>query len=303
LHWLVAIHIAVVLFSVAMVLDKHLVVRMFPSSATFNVVFGLLQFIVAPAFLVTAVFTVGFDGGSGIPWAIATGLAWGFALSLFFAGLRLEEVSRAAPISASAPVFVALIAVVLFGESLTLFQWSAILAVVLGAALVSAQFDGWTPRIARGRALAMLVASAIFMSIGITASDQAVERMNVWAVQGFRSFSMGLTVIALTWRPSMHRQMLYTMRRGRAVGALFVTEGVIGPLAQLTFLMALTQGSVAVVTAVVSSGLPLLVLLLTIALSTKAWNVLNESLDRQTLGPKAFATALIVAGVATLAIV
>ena len=59
--------------------------------------------------------------------------------------------------------------------------------------------------------------------------------------------------------------------------------------------------SVSLVSAV-SSSRPLLVLLLSIALSTNAWNVLNESVDRQTLGLKALSTVLIVAGVVTLAV-
>ena len=108
-------------------------------------------------------------------------------------------------------------------------------------------------------------------------------------------------MLAIAWRPSMHSELLATLRRGRAVGAVFVTEGVMGPLAALTFVVALSKGSVGVVSATVSS-IPLLVLLISMALSTKAWNVLNEPLDRQTIGLKAVATVLIVAGVITLAV-
>lgn len=302
MNWLVAIHISVVLFAVVSVLDKHLVARMFPSAATFNIVFGLLQFVVAPTFLIAVVFTVGFDGGSGIPWAMGAGVAWGLGLSLFFAGLRYEEVSRAAPIQATAPVVAAIIAVTFFGDSLTLVQWGAVLLVVLSAALVSARFDGWTPRIAHGRGLFLLMAGAVVIGVAFVVSDEAVDRMNVWAVQGFRALFMGLFVLAIMWRPSRHSELVTILKDGKAMLVMFAAEGILGPLAALALVVAFANGSVSVVSAVGSSR-PLLVLIISIALSTKAWNVLNEPLDGQILGIKAVATALIVGGVVTLAVV
>ncbi len=301
MHWLVAIHISTALFAVVSVLDRHLVARMFPSAATFSAVFALLQFLIAPAFLVTVIFTVGFDGGSGIPWAIAAGIAWGLGLALFFAGLRLVEVSRAAPIQAAAPVVAAIIAVTLFDDSLSLLQWSAIVVVVLGAAMISGTREGWALRVARGRGLTLLVAGTIVIGVAFVVSDEAADRMNVWAVQGFRALTMGLFVLAISWRPSMHRELVATLRDGKAMAVMLMAEGILGPLAALALVAAFANGSVSVVSAVGSSR-PLLVLLMSIALSTKTWNVLNEPLDRETLGLKAASTILIVGGVATLAL-
>ena len=301
MHWLVAIHISVALFAVVSVLDKHLVARMFPSTATFNVVFALLQFVIAPTFLIAVAFTVGFDGGSGIPWAMASGVTWGVGLALFFAGLRTVEVSRAAPIQAAAPVFAAVLAVSLFGDTLSVLQSGAILVVVVGAGLVTARMDGWVPKVPQGRGLILLAASSVVMGIAFVVSDEAVDRLNAWGVQGFRALFMGLTVLAIAWRPSIHQEVVATLRRGRAMGVMIIAEGILGPLAALSLTVALSQGSVSVVSAVASSR-PLLVLLISIALSTKAWNVLNEPLDRQTIGLKVASTVLIVGGVVTLAL-
>ena len=90
-------------------------------------------------------------------------------------------------------------------------------------------------------------------------------------------------------------------RDTKAVGVMFFTEGLLGPAAILTLIIALAAGPVSLVS-VVTASRPLLVLLMSIALSTPAWNILREPLDRETLGLKAISTGLIVGGVVVLAI-
>jgi uncharacterized membrane protein len=81
---------------------------------------------------------------------------------------------------------------------------------------------------------------------------------------------------------------------------MLLAEGLIAPAAILTLIMALADGPVSLVSAITASR-PILVFLLSIALSTPALNMLREPLDRQTLGVKAISIAFTVAGVITLA--
>jgi transporter family protein len=298
--WLTAALLSTGLFALVSVLDKRLVEQLFPSFSTFNVAFGLLQFFVAPVFFIIAFTTVGFDGGSGIPWAIAAGIVWAIGLSLFFYGLRLEEVSRAAPMQAIAPIFVAVIAVTFMGDELSLAQWVAIVLVVVGAVMVSLRQENGRYRIAHGRAFLVLLASSFALGVAFIVTGEAVERMNVWAVQSFRAMFMGLGVLAVSWRPALNAELRKALRDRKAVGVLFLAEGTMAPVAALLFAVGLSLGPVAVVSAVTSSR-PLIVLVLSTLLSTRIWNVLNEPLDRATLGLKVFSTALIVGAVITLA--
>jgi transporter family protein len=298
--WLTAALLSTGLFAVVSILDKRLVEHLFPSFAVFNVSFGLLQFFVAPVFFVIAFTTVGFDGGSGIPWAIGAGIVWAIGLSLFFYGLRLEEVSRAAPMQAIAPIFVAVIAVTFLGDELSLVQWVAIVLVVVGAVMVSLRQENGRYRIVHGRAFLVLLASSFALGGAFVVTGEAVERMNVWAVQSFRAMFMGLGVLAVSWRPALHAELRQVLRDAKAVGTLVVGEGIMAPAAATLFAIGLSLGPVAVVSAVTSSR-PLIILLLSTLLSTRMWNVLNEPLDRATLGLKAFSTALIVVAVITLA--
>jgi drug/metabolite transporter (DMT)-like permease len=296
MDWLVAVLLSTTLFAVVSILDKRLVEHSYPSFSTFNVTFGLLQFLVAGVFFVAVMPTVGFEGGGGIPWALGAGVLWGVGLSLFFYGLRLEEVSRAAPMQSLSPVFTAIFAGAFFGDSVSAPQWVLILVVVTGAAMVNLRPANGSFRIARGRAFLVLLTSAFTLGWAFIVSDEAVARMNVWAVQGLRALGMGVTVVALTWRPRLTGPLIAAIGNPRASGLMFLTEGIMGPLAALTFVYALSVGPVSLVTTV-GAIRPLAILAITIGLSTPLWNVLNEQIDPRTIGLKAVSTVLIVGGV------
>ena len=299
--WVAAVLISTTLFALVSVLDKRLLAHLFPSAQSFNVAFGLLQAPISALLFAVVVPTVGFDGGAGIPWAIASGLLWAGGITLFFHGLRLEEVSRATPIQMTAPIFTALLAVTFLGESLNALQWVAIVVVVLGGATVTVRPElGWF-RIANRRALVILLGASFVMGVAFVVSKEATNQMNVWAIQAFRAASMGAGVLALQGRRQALREARRMLGDRRAMGTLVLTEGIMAPIAAFMFVVALSLGPVSLVSAV-SSSRPLIVLGASAALSTRFWNVLGERLDRRTLGIKLASTVLIVGGVAVLAL-
>ena len=299
MNWLAGALLSTLMFSVISIADKRLISDLFPNFSTFNITFALLQFPIATVFFVGVFSTVGFDGGGGIPWAAGSGLLWAVGLSLFFYGLSIEEVSRAAPMQSITPVFTAIIAVLFFDDIVTLLQWVAILVIVGAAVMINLRRVEGRYRIARGKAFAVLLASALVLALAFIVSDEATERMNIWATQGFRALFMGLGILAFTWRPPYTRQVIQTLRNPRTAGLMFLAEGIGGPTAALTFVYALSVGPVSLVATVVAIR-PLSVLIISMALSTPLWNVLREPLDRETIALKIVSTLLIVGGVITL---
>ena len=227
--WVTAVLISTTVFAVVAVLDKRLTTNLFPSAGSFNVGFGVMQVCVSLIYFAFVIPSIGFDGGSGIPWAMASGLFWGLGLFFFFHGLRLEEVSRAVPVQQMGPVFAAVVAVLFLGESLTAFQWAAALLVIGGAVLVSARPEHGLFRIARGRAFFLLLAGSFSMGMAFVVSEQATREMNVWAIQAVRSGTMSVSIFLLSARPVTVRQFLSASRNpynlwdagagGRAAGA------------------------------------------------------------------------------------
>jgi bacterial/archaeal transporter family protein len=298
--WLIAVLLSTMFFAWVTVLDKKLVTDLFPSMQDFYLVFGLMQFVIGPAIMAIAWANGGFGGIEGIAWSLGTGVTFVVALWLFFYGLKLEDASRAAPLQSLSTVFATLIAVVLLGETLTPVQGVAVAVVVAGAALVSMRRENGAFRLARGRALLALVASALGLGIAFVVTKQATDHASVWAVQGVSTLVLGVLTVAVVGRRDRFAGIPALVCDRHLVGVMLLTEGVLAPAAVGTLMLAFTLGTVSLVS-VVAASRPLLVLIISAGLSTRVWNVLHEPLDRETLGLKAFSTLLIVGGVATLA--
>ena len=299
MNWIAGALASTLLFSIVSILDKRLVSNLFPNFATFNITFALLQFFIAAVFFVGVVPTVGFDGGAGIVWAAASGLLWAGGLSLIFYGLSIEEVSRVAPMQSVTPVFTALIAVTFFDDVVTPLQWIAIIVIVSAAVMINLRRVNGRFRIARGRAFVVLMAAALVLAMAFIVSDEATDRMNIWATQGFRALFMGLGILAFAWRPERMQVVIHTLRNPRTALMMFMTEGILGPIAALSFVYALSVGPVSLVTTVAAVR-PLSVLIISAALSTPVWYFLDEPLDRETIALKVTSTVLIVGGVIAL---
>jgi drug/metabolite transporter (DMT)-like permease len=299
LDWFSASILATVLIALVSVMDKRLMRTWFTEFWPFVITFGLLGF--ARAGVLAGIWATSpspFET-EGVAWAAVSGVLWATGLALFFYVLSFEEVSRASPVQAITPVFTVLIAVGLYGESLSALQGAAMLMVIAGAVGVNLHRVHGRLVIARGRSLALLVLSALILGWAFVATDRAAASLDVVGVELVRTLTLAITVVALTWRPSRHHALVRALRRPAGLTGITLTEGVMAPVAIFVLVYALSVGPVSLVSTVFSAW-PLVVLALSTALSTPALNLLNEPLDRQTLGFKTVSTVLIVAGVAAL---
>jgi drug/metabolite transporter (DMT)-like permease len=297
--WLLAALLSTMFFAWVSVLDKKLVTDLFSDVRDFFLIFGLMQIVIGPAFMVIAWATGGFGGADGLAWSTATGFAFLGGLLLFFYGLSIEEVSRAVPMQCLSSVFATLIAVTLLGESLTLVQVAAVFVVITGSVLVSLRRVDGALKFARGRAFIVLLASAMLLGTAFVAMKQATDVASIWAVEGVSVTVLGVLVLALMARRERLMRVPAMLRIPHLVSVMVLAEGLFAPAAVYTLVQAFSLGTVSMVS-VVGSARPLLVLIISSGLSTRAWNVMHEPIDRETLGLKALSTALIVGGVATL---
>lgn len=301
MSWLTAALLSTLFFALISVFDKKLLTDLFRTVPDFFVVFGLMQLVIGGVFTLVALATGGIAINPGFWWSIASGFAFAAGLPLFFTALRYEEASRAIPIMALMPVFATIIGVVLLGERLTAIQTIAVIVIISGAALVSMRRVNGRLRIATGRAFLLLVGASAVLGIAFVVTKLATDTTSIWAVQGISTLVLGLAILAVVFRRAPLAQIPSYLRHAPTASLMLLTEGLLAPGAILTLIIALEAGPVSLVS-VVTASRPLLVLLLTLALSTPAWNILREPLDRETIGLKTTSTALIVGGVITLAL-
>ena len=301
MEWIAYGLVSAFAFSVVSVLDKRMLLRYFPSVRAFNLLVGTTQITVAALVLAVVLPLEGVQNVKAAGLAVASGMVLGGSLALFFFALSRVDVSRATPLWLTSPIFAALLAMGFLGDKVTPGQWAAIVVVVVGAAMVS-----YNPAPGRRGFLTGIVALALLLAaftqaVGFVINKEASADLAIWVNNGWRMLGFAVGLILVNYTRSAVREAAAYVRNGAGMRLMILTEGVLAPLASLALIGSITTGPIAPVTAV-NSTRPLFLLLISTALSTRFWNLLNEPLDRSTLLLKAVSTMLIVGGTVGLAL-
>ena len=283
-------------FAFISALDKILIARFTPNPRTFIVMVGLTQFLLA----VVVIPWVEWTGYTEVDTALAivSGLASGGYLVLMFWVMGTQDVSRVIPVTSTYPIFVAILALFLLGEQVSLLAWVGIFVTVAGAALMSL---GPTARPSeRGRGQVFAFVLLIFASLGFGLSQvfskMVADDMDVWTLFFWRAIGNGAACVAFTIKPSGMSDLVNTLKRPTSVGLILFTEGALVFVALAFLLGAIYSGPVSLVSTVMATR-PLFVFALGIILSMGVSNVLNEPLERKILVIKTLSIVMTVGGV------
>ena len=134
MSWLVTSFATPIFFAVLIVLDKKLLSEYISSAKTFFFLIGFFQVVTAALILIIA------------PWnspnsilmlsaAVGSGIVWGLGLMLMLNALKHLDASRVTNVYHTYPIFVALLAMLIINEYLSVYQYLAIIVTVLGAGL------------------------------------------------------------------------------------------------------------------------------------------------------------------------
>ena len=298
--WILVSLVAAATLAVVNLTDKRLLDHHLPNLDTLYawVAFVLVVYIVGAV----AVFGVPVDTSPEfILAALGSGLSLGIGYALLFVALKVDEASRAVAISQVYPIVVALLAVPFLGEQLNLFQWGAILLVVLGTFLISlpASPGGLVaPRLSRG--VPASLASGLFLGVGIFAAKVALEESSLVTVFIYQQVGTLLAFLPFC-RPRVIGLLVGAMRNPHTVALLAVGEGLLPLVVVGGALLATKLGPVSLVSAFLATT-PMFVFVLATALSQGRWQLMQEAIHRQALALKLAAITMIVAGVSALGV-
>ena len=279
------------------VLDKRLVSNNMPSLSAFYM--GTLLSLVGYATVVLVL--TGLPDNASTDRLIAagvSGLCWGGALGMMFWGYKYEEASRASALIHTFPVFVAILAVTVLGETLVAGQWVAIIVVVAGAFTISLRTSNGAKILRLTRAFPILVGASMFTALALLTGKYALEELPVWFVFALRNYGM-VVVFAFLWRPGAFQQLFGALRDWRTVLLLFLAEYSLAPLAVVLNVAATSLGPVSLVSTLTATR-PVFVFIFGSILSVPALRLLDEPLDRPTLLVKLTAIIMVVGGIAAL---
>lgn len=232
--------------------------------------------------------------------ALGGGMIWGLALILLFWTLRTEQIGRVVPVSQTSPVFAAILGVVFLGEHLEWWGWLAVALVVAGAAIVSADpqqiLSGGFKKIYLWVVLAAALIGVAQVLLKVSSDD-----LGVWHNMSIRGTGLFLTLALPVLRPSVAKDLVVFITKRKTAIPVLITEGI-GPIFGNGFLLlALANGPVSLVSALLGTR-PIFILLITLAFAPIAKRALNEQFTRADVVTKVVSTVAVVTGVVIISL-
>jgi len=295
--WITAAIVAAAGMGVVAILDSHLLTKRLPGLRSFllpvgvmHLVFGLIVFGIRPfpEEVGTVPLLVAF--GSGIIRS-AGGL-------LMLNTMRSQEISRVIPVVHTFPIFVAILAVPVLGETLGYIQWLSIFMTVAGAVLISVQRDSDGQGARLHKSFAILLASSLFMGVANTGSKYALDYISFWNMYSINGICFGTVFLLISARPKILNEIKQMNQRGLALSLLTLNELLVVAGVILSF-WAMEQGPVSLVSTIMGAR-PAFVFIFALALSRIFPAVLEERLSRGIIVMKIISIAFIIGGVTLL---
>ncbi len=293
MNWINTALLSTAIFGVVSIFDSHLIAKRMPSFRTFMLpagiaflIYGLVLFYLFPL-----------PEGTGLEIlliAIAAGIFNAASVTIMLYTLKREEVSRVIPIVHTYPIFVAMMAVPLLGESLYYLQWLAIIIVVAGAVTISFRESPSGSTTWLGKTFLLLFGSGLLLAMANIASKYVLAYISFWNLFWFRGFCLAVTFLAFSMRPHTLKQLINMKQRNSAIALLTFNE-LLALVAIVLSLWSMQRGPVSLVSTIIGSR-PIFVLIYSLILSRVSPMFIEWQPGRRMLALRLVAIAMIVGG-------
>lgn len=283
------------------ILDSHLISKRMPSTRSYLLV-------VSPVMLlVTLIFAFVFPLPAGLSFwqlmvAVASGLLRATFLVILLYSLRREEVSRVVPVISIYPVFVAIMAVPILGETLNYLQVLAIAIVVAGVVIISLKKRAGSSKNRLGATFFLLLGASLLLAMADITSKYALDYISFWNMYWISILSLVVILLLISLRRSVIKELAHVVNPRSALVLVAFNEMLVIVSAIMLF-WAMEKGPVSLVSTITSTR-PVFVLIYALILSRFLPGALLEgSLSRGVLKVRIIATAMIAGGIAIIYLV
>ncbi len=297
MNWTGAATLSAATLGLVNVIDSHLISKRLPSLQSFLVPVSVIHLSTG----LIAFYLFPLPDGIGIMpilIALAAGLLRAAGIGIMLYILKKEDVSRVIPIVYTYPIFVAIMAIPLLGESLNYLQWLAILIVVAGAIVVSFEhsFSGSTAQI--GKPFLILFVSSLFNALADIAGKYSLGYMSFWNLFWLVSFCISGAFLLISVRPQTFKE-LKAMKQKKVILSFFAFSETMAPAGIVLSYWAMQRGPVSLVSAIGGSR-PVFVAIYSLILGLIFPGFLIRSAIKRALLLRLLATALIVGGLSII---
>jgi drug/metabolite transporter (DMT)-like permease len=253
---------------------------------------GLHAFFNSLSVMIIAYFIGGFSFDLGTVFSgLVIGGLYVVANYFWFAGVGSEEVSRFAPVLSFDIVFISVLSFIFLGEILSTVAYGGVALTVLGCILISLEDPLHNLRKMKSSwGLAAALASAFAYSVREVIFKHVSTGIDIWALLLYFGIAGMVFSTPLIYKS---RKALKKNTKGLE---LMMVSGLVSGIAQSTFFLAVSMGSVVLVSTITKTRF-LLIFFAATAISRLHPEILHEPLDRKILIQKLFATLMIISGV------
>jgi drug/metabolite transporter (DMT)-like permease len=205
-NWIATAIVAAAITGVVLVIDSHLISKRMPNLRAYLVPVGIMQ--LGFGLIILCFFALP-EQVSATPLlvAIGSGFIRSIGVLLMLQAMRSEEVSRIIPVANTFPIFVAILAVPILGESLGYVEWLSIFITVTGAVLISARRDAEGLDAILHKSFALLLGCSLFLGIANIASKYALDYISFWNMYSINAICFGIVFLLLSLRPRILREL------------------------------------------------------------------------------------------------
>lgn len=300
MNWVNTAMLGAIVLGVVNIIDSHLLSKRMPSLRAYlfpvsiiTLIYGSVLFTLFPIPEGTSTLT--------LLVTLASGFLRGAAVIIMLHTLRKEEVLRVIPVVYTYPVFVAIMAIPILGESLVYLQWLAVIIVVAGAVMVSIRRESIGKGAWLGKSFALLLGSSLLMAAANIASKYALAYISFWNMYCLSAFCMSFLYLLISVRPNVFNELHNMQRRDSAMGLLMFNE-TLALIGVVLLFWAMERGPVSLVSTIIGTR-PIFVFIFTVILSRVSPMFLEWHWTRAILVLRVTAIAMIVAGVAIIHLV
>jgi len=294
MSWVNIALLSTAVFGAVNILDSHLLSKRMPSLRAFILPIGIIYLIYS--LVLFRLFPLPGDIGVGVLLAaVASGMLRTASVTIMLYTLKREEVSRVVPVVYTYPIFVAIMAVPLLGESLHYLGWLAIIIVVMGAVILSSRQSqsGSTNRLSKS--LFLLFGASLLLAMADITSKYVLGYISFWNLFWVSALCMSTIFLLFSMRPHVLKQLINMEQRNTALAIMGLNE-LLAPVAIILSLWAIERGPVSLVSTIVSSR-PIFVVIFALILSRIAPTFLDWQPGRGLLALRLIAIAMIVSGI------
>ncbi len=296
MEWMIYAAASSFTFALVSILDKILISKHVDSGKVFVAAVGIAQIILG---LLAVPVILGTTYSLWIVVvALLSGIFSGAYLVSMFIIMESQDVSRVVPVVSTYPVFVALLAFLFLGESVTYFSWICVLVTVAGAALVSLAPSG-SESLETGvnlTAMSFLLLASLSFGLSQFLSKTIAEEMTMGAQFMLRAIGGGMVCFSLALSKTVREGLVRVMKKPKSVGLIAFTEILLVFFAILFFFKAIYSGEV-YLTSTVMATRPLFVFLISLSLSLPFIGMFKESAHGRALLTRTTGIILTVGGV------